>query len=100
MKKEILIKFYTTYRLYIFPAVVGLSSLFLIVFAIYPQVIALINNQKLFGELIDQSKFLEAKADTLESYDENDLARKVNLVIPAYPQDNDFGRILDVLQHK
>ena len=46
MKKEDLIKFYTAYRAYIFPAGVALASIFLILFVIYPQTVKLFNNQK------------------------------------------------------
>lgn len=100
MKKEVLIKFYSTYRLIVFPAVVGLSSLFLIVFAIYPQTVKLITNQKVSGEIADKSKFLQSKADALESYDGADLSRKVELVLRAYPAEKDFGNILELLQQK
>lgn len=100
IKKELVTKFYLNYRLYIFPAVVALSSLFLIVFAIYPQTVKLLDNRRLAEELINKSKFLETKVAALESYDEEDLSRKVGLVISSYPADKDFGNILGVLQQQ
>ena len=98
MKKENLLKFYQTYRLYLFPGVVALSSLLLIVFAILPQAVKLISNQKQEGELINKSKFLESKAQALESYDSDDLARKVEITLNAYPGSKDFEVAIGLLQ--
>ena len=98
MKKEKLLKFYQTYRLYIFPGVVALSSLLLIVFAIVPQTAKLISNQKDQGELINKSKFLEGKAEALESYNKEDLARKLEIALAAYPDSKDFGVAIGLLQ--
>ncbi len=98
MKKENLLKFYQTYRLYIFPGVVAMSSLLLIVFAIFPQVAKLISNQKGEGELISKSKFLESKAEALESYNKEDLARKLEIALAAYPEGKDFGVAIGLLQ--
>lgn len=97
MKKE-LIKFYLEYKLYIFPAVVALSSLFLIIFAIYPQTIKIIDGQKFASDLANRSKFLETKVEALESVDEEGLARKVRFVLNALPADKDFANVLALLQ--
>lgn len=96
MKKEIN-KFYSEYKLYIFPAVVTLSSLFLIIFAIYPQTVKLIENQKTATELINRSKFLDIKVTALEGYDEKDLERKVGLVLNTLPAEKDYGNVLTLL---
>lgn len=98
MKKENLIKFYSDHRSYIFPAVVALSSLFLIVFVIYPQAVKLINNQRAIGDLMNKSKFLETKVTALESYNEEDLSRKLKFALATLPADKDFGNILGLLQ--
>lgn len=98
MKKETIAKFYLNYRLYIFPIMVALSSLFLIVFAIYPQTAKLIGNQKAQGDLINKSQFLETKVLALESYDQEDLSRKVGFALSAYPTDKDFGNVVGLLQ--
>lgn len=98
MKKEAVIKFYLRYKLYIFPAIVALSSLFLIIFAIYPQTVKLIDNQKIAGDLTNKSNFLETKALALESYDEKDLSQKVGVALNAFPTDKDYGNILGLLQ--
>ncbi len=98
MKKETINKFYLRYRLYIFPAIVALSSLFLIIFAIYPQTAKLIENQKVAGDLTNKSKFLETKVVALESYNGEDLSQKVGMALDAFPADKDYGNILGLLQ--
>ncbi len=98
MKKKFIFQFYFRYKLYIFPAVVALSSLFLIFFAIYPQTVKLVENQKVEGDLTNKSKFLATKVTALESYDENDLSRKVSVTLNAFPVDKDYGNILGLLQ--
>lgn len=98
MNKEAIFDFYNKYKIYIFPAVVSASSLFLIVFAIYPQTSKLITNQKIQGELKARSDFLEVKAKTLEDFDVPDLSRKVEYALYSYPQDKDFGNVIGLLQ--
>lgn len=93
-----MVRFYQTYKLYIFPTAVVLSSLFLIMFAIIPQTVKLINNQKTAGDLISRSKLLEDKAFALESYDEEDLSSKMRFALSAFPADKDYGSILGLLQ--
>lgn len=99
MKKEAILQLYQTYRLYIFPAIVALSSLVLIVFVIYPQTIKLFTNQKIEGEILDKSKLLAAKAQALENYNPTDLSQKVDIAISSYPVDKDFVSALGVLQN-
>lgn len=98
MKKEALIKFYSNYKLYIFPLGVILSSLILIFFIILPQTLKLIGNQKAENELILSSKFLEVKAQTLESFNQEDLSQKVEFALNAYPAEKDFNNALAILQ--
>lgn len=98
MKKDNIIKFYSTYKLYIFPSLVALASLFLIIFAIYPQTVKLISNQRSQGELTNRHKFLEAKVSALEKYDVLDLSQKVELALSAYPAERDFGNVIGLLQ--
>lgn len=98
MKKEEIKKFYLNYRLYIFPAVVVFSSLILIIFVIYPQIISLLANQTIEKNTLNKSKFLEAKAQTLESYDLEDLSKKVNFALGSYPTDRDSIYALGILQ--
>lgn len=99
MKKEEISKFYINYKLYIFPIIITLSSLVLIIFVIYPQTIKLISNQKVKTEIANKSKFLEAKAQTLDSLDPQDLSRKVNFTLGFYPTDKDFVTVFGLLQN-
>lgn len=98
MRKEEIIKFYQTYRLYIFPTIVALSSIFLIVFAIYPQIMKMITNQKNVNDLTIKSKLLETKVTALEGLDTEDLAQKVGIAIVSLPAEKDYGGALDLLQ--
>lgn len=98
MKKEQILKFYQTYRLYIFPAIVAVSSIFLIIFAIYPQTVKVMTNQKSQGALDTKVKFLESKVSALESYDADDLSQKVTAALSAYPPEKDYATILGLLQ--
>src|SRR3989338_8423415 len=90
MKKAEILKFYLNYRLYLFPAIVALSSLILIILVIYPVAVKLITNSKVEGEILSKSKFLETKAQALDSLDQVDLDRKVNFALGSLPTDNDF----------
>lgn len=98
MKKEELLKFYQKYKLYIFPSIVVLSSLILIIFVIFPQIVKLLDNQKVEKEIQNKSKFLEAKAQSLETYDLEDLNRKVNFALSAYPTDRDAVNAISLIQ--
>lgn len=97
--KKLLISFYLKYKLFIFPTVVTLSCLILLGFIIVPQLLSLVGNQGVAEDLLDKSKFLETKAQTLKNYDEMDLKRKVDALLVAYPTDKDFANVLQVLQN-
>lgn len=99
IKQEAVSKFYLNYRLYIFPAVVALSSLILIIFVIYPQTVKLITNQQVQQQIANKSTFLETKAQVLENYDPEDLNRKVAFTLSSYPTDKDFASALALLQN-
>lgn len=99
MKKENITKFYLNYRLYIFPIVVALSCITLIGLIIYPQAVSLIKNNKVVDNFQVKAKFLESKAQTLESYDEVDLKQKVNFALNSYPADRDFANIVGLIQN-
>lgn len=97
--REEITKFYLNYRLYIFPVIVVLSCLILIIFVIYPQITKLVQNQKLQGQILNKSKFLDAKVEALEGYDSADLNQKVNFAINSYPTEQDFVSAIGVLQN-
>lgn len=98
MRKDEILKLYSKYKLYIFPAIVALSSLILISLVIYPQAVKLIGNQIREGDLINKFQFLSTKAAALESYDVADLSRKVSFALNIYPSDKDFGNAIGLLQ--
>lgn len=98
MKKETIYQFYQHYKLYIFPTVVALSSLFLILFALYPQTAKLIENQRVAGDLVNRSKFLSTKVAALESLDAGDLSQKVGIALNTFPAEKDYGNIFGLLQ--
>lgn len=98
IKKEQALKFYLNYKEYVFSVVVVLSSLILIIFVIYPQTSKLISNRQVEEDINQRSKFLEAKAQALESYDQEDLKLKVGKVLSAYPVDKDLVAAVSLLQ--
>ena len=99
MRREEILKFYLSYRLYIFPAIVAFSSLILIIFVIYPQIMSLLTNQKNISDLINRSKDLEVKAQALESLNGEDLSRKVEYALSSYPDNLDFGNVIGLIQN-
>lgn len=98
MKKKDLIEFYSIHKVQIFPLIVALSSLFLIIFVIYPQVVKLISNQEAIGSLGKKSQLLETKVIALQSYDNEELSRKLGIILETLPPDKDYGNILGLLQ--
>lgn len=98
MRKKDLSIFYLKYRFYVFPIIVILSCFILIVFIIYPQIINLISNARLEKQLKERQGVLEAKAQVLESINEQDLSIKVNSVLTAYPAEKDFASVVGLLQ--
>lgn len=98
MKKD-LSKFYEKFKLYIFPAAIGLASLTLIVLVIYPQTIKLVINQKKSGEISQKAKFLEDKAEQLEKYNPDDLKIKVDYSLTSFPVDKDYISVIKILQN-
>ncbi len=98
MKKEVFAEFYVKYRLFIFPSIVVFSSLILIIFVIFPQITSLLINQKVQGDLNKKSKFLDIKAQALESYNVEDLSQKVDSALASYPSDKDIGTAVGLIQ--
>ena len=99
MKKEELLNFYEKFKLFIFPAVVAVSSLMLIVFVIYPQVTKLLSNQQIAAELKNKSKTLDTKAQALENYNPDDLDLKVKSALSSFPSEKDYITVLRLLQN-
>lgn len=97
--KKLLSEYYQKYKLYVFPAIVVLSSLVLIIFVIYPQAVKLITDHKDEGDILNKSKFLEAKAQTLENIDPAVLNKKVDFALSSYPTEKDFVSVIAILQN-
>lgn len=97
--QEGLLVLYNKYKLYIFPSVVTLASLILIVFVIYPQTVKLISNHRTGEELLGKMRFLEVKAQELESINEEDLTKKLAAALTVFPQDKDFGNVIGLIQN-
>lgn len=99
MKKEEIINFYHEYKVFIFPAIVAISSLILIILVIFPQITKLIANNKFVDEISSKSKFLEGKVQALDSLSVADLDQKVNFVLGSYPTEEDFISAMGLLQN-
>lgn len=99
METDDLAVIYNKYRIIIFPALVVMVGILLIVLVIYPQSIKLLNNNKAYGGLVDQNKFLDVKAQELQSYDIQDLQKKVNISLTALPSDQDYAEVINILEN-
>lgn len=98
MNKEVILKFYSSYKLFIFPAVVAISCLVLIVSVILPQTLKLVTNQKVGDDLLTRSENLEVKAQNLESINGEDLSQNLIYALNVYPSDKDYGNIIGLIQ--
>lgn len=98
MNTQIAKTLYLKYRLIIVPIVVALSGLVLIVLVIYPQLHNLISQSSLYDKTQEKSKVLEVKAMELNTIDETDLKKKLNLALVALPEEKDYLEIVNVLQ--
>lgn len=98
MNTAAFLKFYASYKLLIFPAVVALSSLILMVLVILPQTIKLITNQRVGNDLLTRSESLEVKADSLASINEGDLLQNLGYALSVYPQERDLANVVGQVQ--
>lgn len=98
MNKETIQKFYFTYRLYIFPTAVGFCCLILIALIILPQFISLLDLRKSEEQNLKRSGILEAKAAELESFNPQDVQKKVEIALNVFPKDKDYTGALTLVQ--
>lgn len=98
MRKEFFLKFYSKYRVIIYPFTVGLASLIIIILVIIPQIKGYFSSKE--NEGIVQKKIinLELKAEELEGISDEDLRRKVQSAVVAFPQDKDYTSVIGLLQ--
>ena len=90
--------FYFKYRILICPTLVGISSLILIVFIIYPQILKLISNNEALNGVLAKNKNLEVKASQLENINDGELNQNLNLSLAALPMDKDLAGALGEVQ--
>lgn len=98
MDKQELIDLYLRYRNIIFPVLVGVVSIILVAFVIYPQLNKLRENNDSYNKIVNKSDFLEVKANELESIDETDLQEKVRIALSALPDGQDYAQVISLLQ--
>ena len=98
MGKEELIKFYQNYKMIIFPVLVAICSVILIAVIVLPQTMKLLSSQEVENEILKKSQILEAKAQDLESYDQQDLSVKLNSALNSFPSDKDYAKAVGLLQ--
>lgn len=98
MRIEEIKKIYTAYRLYIFPAVVGICCFLIIAFIIFPQTTKFILNQKEEIEIKSKIERINSKINELNSYNEQDLKIRTEEVIAVLPSDKDFAGAVGFLQ--
>ncbi|MBI2334599.1 hypothetical protein HYU96_02245 [Candidatus Daviesbacteria bacterium] len=96
MNKD-LIKFYKKYRLFIYPAVVAVSSLILIIFVMIPQIGTFFKSARQESDFRVRSEFLDTKVSALESLDEAGLSRQVSDVLASLPGEKDFAGAIYLL---
>lgn len=99
MRKELIQKFYFTYRLYIFPTVVGCCCLILIALIILPQFFSLLNLRKSEEQDLKRSGILEAKAAELINFNPQDVQKKVEIALNVFPKDKDYTGALTLIQN-
>lgn len=97
MKKEIS-QLIIKYKAFLLPFVVGVSSLILIVFVIYPQLTGFFKGQEDLQIAEQKLKKLQVKASDLENLDEDDLKKKLNFALVALPLEKDYATIIGVFQ--
>ena len=97
MKEQALV-FYQQYKTIIISIAMILSCFIIMVLGIIPQLKALIDNQKVYEEVSNQSKTLEVKAKVLETLESSDLEKKVGVVLYSLPPEKDYPATLNVIQ--
>lgn len=98
MNKETVISFYLKYRIFIYPILVGLASIFLITLVVWPQIRGLLLDRQDFDKVKSRLELLQVKAQTLEGLDENGLKERLNIALSSLPADQDFATMVGVIQ--
>lgn len=90
--------FYDQYKILIVPVLVGVSSLFLVLFVIVPQLQSFLGGRATLQETEENLKILTVKAGGLESINEDDLRKKLAVALSALPPERDFAKAIGILQ--
>lgn len=89
---------YDQYKIFIYPVLVGLASLFLILFLILPQIRGFFSGRENLQQVKENLKILTAKAEDLAAINEDTLKQKLGVALTALPLEKDFAQVLGVLQ--
>ncbi|MEX2007559.1 MAG: hypothetical protein WD992_02185 [Candidatus Levyibacteriota bacterium] len=94
---ETLKAIYNAHRAYVIPALMIIASVFLVFFALIPQIQDLLTT--LSERSIEQQKLqtLKSNLNLLTTTDEVDLDSKLGVALRALPQDKDFESILTTI---
>ncbi|OGE38220.1 hypothetical protein A3F00_03880 [Candidatus Daviesbacteria bacterium RIFCSPHIGHO2_12_FULL_37_11] len=98
MKKEILLNFYSKNRMIIYPVTVGMASLLLTILVIVPQIRGYFSSKADESSVQNKIRNLEIKAAELESIPDEDLRRKAQFAVAAFPSEKDYTSIIGFLQ--
>lgn len=90
--------FLDQYKIVIYPVLVGLASLFLIIFLILPQISGFFSGQSNLEVAKNRLEILTAKAEGLEAIDNDQLQKQVALAVTALPSGKDLARVIGVMQ--
>ena len=90
--------FYDQYKIFIYPVLVTVASLFLIFFLILPQIKGFLGGRENLGQVRNRLEVLTVKAKELETIDKEDLRKKMGLTLTALPSEKDFPQVIGVLQ--
>lgn len=90
--------FYDQYKIFIYPVLVSVTSLFLILFLILPQIKGFLGGRENLELSRNKLEILSVKAKDLEAINEEDLRKKMGLTLTALPQEKDFPQVIGVLQ--
>ncbi len=90
--------FYAKYKIIVYPVVLGIASLMVIIFIIFPQLGVLLSSQDTINKSAERLKILEVKAEDLKVVDESGINKKLQTAILALPEDKDFTTVISLIR--
>lgn len=91
-------QFYLKYRMIIWPAVVGISSIIILALVIIPQLLTYMSVRDQINQTQNKSQNLEAKASELENVDSALTQKDLKVAFSVLPTDQDVPRAMMILQ--